>query len=177
MLLKESGELFGYEMDIVTREMDGSHKISSSDIRQELALGHMEKVEALLGRPFVAEGEILHGRGMGHKNFFATTNIVPEKNKLMPPNGVYATISHFKDKTYTGITNVGYKPTVGEDFLGVETHLFDCDEDLYGRYCSVEFKKFQRPEQKFASFEALKAQISSDIEHGIQYFTENPVDK
>jgi riboflavin kinase/FMN adenylyltransferase len=66
---------------------------------------------------------------------------------------------------------------VGEQFLGVETHLNDCEEDLYGKYCTVELKKFQRPERKFESFEALKAQISTDIENGIRYFAQNPVDK
>jgi riboflavin kinase/FMN adenylyltransferase len=176
-LLVSSGEIYGYHTEILQKEMDGDHKVSSTFIREELMRGNMEKVEALLGRPFVVEGEVLHGRGMGHKNFFATANLVPPKNKLMPPNGVYATISRFSHKSYTGITNVGYKPTVGEQFLGVETHLNDCEEDLYGKYCAVELKKFQRPEQKFESFEALKAQISTDIENGIRYFAQNPVDK
>ena len=68
----------------------------------------------------------------------------------MPPNGVYITVSHFRDRSYQGITNVGHKPTVGgEKFIGVETYLFDCNEDLYGEYCKGRFKKFLRPEQKF----------------------------
>ena len=57
----------------------------------------------------------------------------------MPPNGVYVTVSHLEDGDYPGITNVGYKPTVGENFLGVETNLFDCDLDLYGQKCRVDF--------------------------------------
>lgn len=69
------------------------------------------------------DGVIEHGRGMGHKVLLPTTNIVPAKEKLMPPNGVYDTVSHFKDRTLCGITNVGYKPTIGEKFLGVETYL------------------------------------------------------
>ena len=81
----------------------------------------------------------------------------------MPPNGVYITVSYFKERTYQGITNIGYKPTVGgEKFLGVETYLFDCHEDLYGQYCRVDFKKFLRPEQKFTSLEALKKQLEKD---------------
>ena len=86
---------------------------------------------------------------MGHKFLLPTTNIIPAKEKLMPPNGVYDTVSHFKDRSLKGITNVGYKPTVGEKFLGVETYLFDCEEDLYGESCRVEFFHYSRPEKRF----------------------------
>ena len=85
---------------------------------------------------------------------------------------VYVTVSHLEDGDYPGITNVGYKPTVGENFLGVETNLFDCDLDLYGQKCRVDFYKYIRPEQKFTSFEALKAQIRRDIESGKNWFQE-----
>ena len=77
-----------------------------------------------------------------------------------------------RDGDYPGITNVGYKPTVGESFLGVETNLFDCDLDLYGQECTVDFYKYTRPEQKFTSFEALKAQIRKDIQSGKELFSE-----
>ncbi len=120
----------------------------------------MEKVNDLLGIPFFVDGVIEHGRGMGHKVLLPTTNIVPAKEKLMPPNGVYDTVSHFKDRSLCGITNVGYKPTIGEKFLGVETYLFDCEEDLYGEPCRVEFFHYSRPEKRFSSIEALKATAS-----------------
>ena len=108
---------------------------------------------------------------MGHKYLLPTTNLIPSGEKLMPPNGVYITVSYFKERTYQGITNIGYKPTVGgEKFLGVETYLFDCHEDLYGKYCRVDFKKFLRPEQKFTSLEALKKQLEKDAVKGQEYF-------
>lgn len=169
-LLTEMGKRYGFQTSVVEKEMDGDRKVSSTYIREELQLGHMEKVEDLLGRPFSVEGRVQHGRGMGHKNFFPTANLVPPTAKLMPPNGVYATRSIFEDKEFFGITNVGYKPTVGESFLGVETFLFDCEEDLYGKFCQVELKHFQRPEMKFPSFEDLKAQIERDVRSGKEYF-------
>ena len=169
-LLEKFGGKYVYDTIVIQKEMEGSRKISSTYIREELKKGNMEKITDLLGNPFFTAGTIEHGRGMGHRDFFPTANIIPPKSKLMPPNGVYVTMSHFKDADYPGITNVGYKPTVGEDFLGVETNLFDCDLDLYGQKCTVDFYKFIRPEQKFASFEALKAQIRKDIETGKAYF-------
>ena len=95
----------------------------------------------------------------------------------MPPNGVYVTVSHFEGRSYRGITNIGYKPTVGEKFLGVESYLFDCSEDLYGEFCRVEFLRFLRPEKKFPSMEALRTQLFSDVQEGRAYFERNTVDK
>lgn len=169
-LLEKLGMKYKYETVVLPKEMERNRKVSSTYIREELKKGNMEKVTDLLGTPFFTEGTITHGRGQGHREFFPTANIVPSAGKLMPPNGVYVTVSYFDDKAYPGITNVGYKPTVGESFIGVETNLFDCEQDLYGRSCKVEFYKFVRPEQRFASFEALKAQIRKDIETGKRYF-------
>ena len=144
--------------------------VTEEEVREELKKGNMEKVNDLLGIPFFVDGVIEHGRGMGHKVLLPTTNIVPAKEKLMPPNGVYDTVSHFKDRTLCGITNVGYKPTIGEKFLGVETYLFDCEEDLYGEPCRVEFFHYSRPEKRFSSIEALKQQLLKDAEKGKAYF-------
>ena len=171
-LLEKAGEKYEYDTIVVPKEMEGSRKISSTYIREELKKGNMEKVRELLGNPFFAVGTVTHGRGMGHRDFFPTANIIPPKQKLLPPNGVYVTLSHFDGTDYPSITNIGYKPTVGEAFLGIETNLFDCDLDLYGQNCTVDFYKYIRPEQKFASFEALKAQIRKDIEVGKAYFQE-----
>lgn len=176
-LLKEFGRKYGFTVDIVPKEMDGSRKISSTFVREELRHGNMEKVSQLLGISYFVEGIVEHGRGIGHKVLFPTTNLVPPKEKLMPPAGVYVTLSRFGKNRYQGITNVGYKPTVGEAFLGVETYLFDCEENLYGQKCVVEFCKFLRPEQKFPSLDMLKAQMEKDILRGKVFFEENPVDK
>ena len=120
-LLQKFGEKYEYETVVISKEMEGNRKVSSTYIREELKKGNMEKIQDLLGRPFCVSGRIEHGRGLGHRDFFPTTNIIPPKSKLMPPNGVYVTMSHFED--------------------GVETNLFDCDLDLYGRECTVDFYK------------------------------------
>lgn len=169
-LLTELGKKYHFQTEVLTKEMDGHRKISSTYIREELAKGNMEKFTALMGMDFSVEGIVEHGRGMGHKYLLPTANIVPSPQKLMPPNGVYITISHFGEKKFRGITNIGYKPTIGEKFLGVETYLFDCNEDLYGEFCRVEFKKFIRPEQRFQSLEALKTQLEKDAAKGRKYF-------
>ncbi len=169
-LLKEFGRKYGFSVDILSKEMDGKRKISSTFIREELKKGNMEKISSLMGMDYFVEGDVVHGRGMGHKVLLPTTNLVPPKSKILPPNGVYVTTSYFDGRTYGGITNIGCKPTVGESFIGVETYLFDCDEDLYGKKCRVDFKKFLRPEKKFPSLEALKARLLADAENGRAFF-------
>ena len=169
-LLEKYGEKYDYETIVIAKEMDGNRKISSTYIREELKKGNMEKVTSLMGRDYFVEGQVVHGRGMGHKVLLPTTNLVPPRTKILPPNGVYVTSSYFGDKIYHGITNIGCKPTVGESFIGVETYLFDCKEDLYGEECRVDFKKFLRPERKFPSLEALKSRLLADAEDGRRYF-------
>ena len=169
-LLKELGSTLGFEVCIVEREMDGGKKISSSTIREELSKGHMERAKDLLGGSFFLEGTVEHGAGIGHSLLLPTINIIPPEDKLMPPGGVYMTLVHFEKTVYKGLTNVGYKPTVDGSFLGVETYLYDCDEDLYGKFCRIDFLHFQRAEQKFSGLPALREQLLKDRKNGEEYF-------
>lgn len=180
-LLARLGQELGYELEIVEKERHEGREISSSYIREALERGDMELVNALLGYPYTVQGEVLHGRKIGRTLGMPTTNLIPSAGKLLPPNGVYATRT-ILDKAraegpdglpevYCGITNVGYKPTVGEYFRGVETYLFDYDGDLYGRMISVQFYAYERPERKFAGMEALREQMHRDILFGKRYFS------
>ena len=169
-MLKQYAKRYGYELEIVEKAVYRKREISSTYIREELKKGNMEKVTSLMGSDYFVEGQVVHGRGMGHKVLLPTTNLVPPRTKILPPNGVYVTSSYFGDKIYHGITNIGCKPTVGESFIGVETYLFDCKEDLYGEECRVDFKKFLRPERKFPSLEALKSRLLADAEDGRRFF-------
>ena len=168
-LLKTFGKKYGFQTEIVTKEMDGHRKVSSTFIREELRKGNMEKVAALLGREYFLDGTVAHGRGLGHKKLLPTANIIPAGDKLMPPNGVYVTRSHFEGKVCGGITNVGYKPTIGENFIGAETYLFDYEGNLYGESCRIEFLRYIRPEYKFSSLEALKSRLLEDARIGREY--------
>ena len=80
--------------------------------------------------------------------------------KLLPPKGVYATAVEIGGKYYTGVTNVGCKPTVNHsNKVNVETHILDFSGDLYGYELKVSFYSFIRPEQRFSSVEMLKEQM------------------
>ena len=176
----------GYELEIVEKECYEGREISSSYVKEALAEGNMELVNELLGYPYTVQGEVLHGRRIGRTLGMPTTNIIPSIGKLLPPNGVYASKTVIWPQAYgadgangeaqpevlCGITNIGYKPTVGEYFRGVETYLFDYEGDLYGRMIEVQLYAYERPEQKFPGMEELKAQMHRDISFGREFFAE-----
>lgn len=166
-MLLEMGEELGFQTETIPKEQSHGRDISSSYIREALYEGNIPLANELLGYPYFVSGEVLHGRQIGRTLGLPTTNLLPPPEKLLPPGGVYLTRTVLEEGEYCGITNVGYKPTVGgESRKGVETFLFDYSGDLYGRQLKVEFLEFRRPERKFDSLEALKAQILSDVHWG-----------
>lgn len=173
-LLETMGREYGFTTDVLPKVLEKGREISSTWIRRELARGEMERVGKLLGYPFFVTGLILHGRRIGRTLGFPTANIIPEMDKLLPPNGVYAVRSEVCGKIYNGITDIGTKPTVNGQFVGVETYLYDCnsDIDLYGEKMKVEILHHLRPEKKFPSVDALKEQIEHDRLEGKKYFSE-----
>lgn len=171
-LLKELGKTYGFYTEVVEKEKYKDRDISSTYVREELEKGRMDEVNRLLGYTYFTKGEIVHGRQLGRTIGIPTANLIPPSIKKLPPNGVYITESVIQGNTYQGITNVGYKPTVKENFLGVETYLFQCNEDLYGQEAEVRFFSYLRSERKFDSLQELKKQLEKDAETGKHYFRE-----
>lgn len=169
-MLKRLGKLHGFAVEVMEKETYGEREISSTYVREALGAGRMDLVRELLGRPFAVKGVVRHGRRIGRTLGMPTVNLIPPEEKLLPPNGVYATKTCIDGCFYQGITNIGCKPTVDGSFRGVETYLFDVDMDLYGKEIVTELYSFERPEQKFPSLEALKNQMHRDISFGKEYF-------
>lgn len=161
-----------FRFEVVEKEQYKGRDISSTYVKEALEAGDMELVNDLLGYRYFISGEVLHGRRIGRTLGMPTTNLVPSTKKLLPPNGVYLSRTRIGEQAYYGVTNIGYKPTIGETFRGVETYLFDFDGDLYGENIDVELWKFKRPEMKFDSVEHLKNQMQADIAFGKEYFFE-----
>lgn len=165
--LRRMGETLGFRVEVIEKEQSHGQDISSTYIREALHEGNIILANELLGYRYFVSGTVLHGNQIGRTLGLPTTNLQPDQEKLLPPNGVYLTRTLMEEGEYYGITNVGYKPTVGgETHKGVETFLFDFKGDLYGRKLKVEFLDFERPEQKFRSLEELKAKILSDVYWG-----------
>ena len=168
-MLTEMGKKYNFEVEVLDKVYDDEREISSTYIREEIEKGNIEKANELLGYPYFVMGDIIKGRHLGSKIGMPTINQAPAVSKQLPPFGVYTSVTKVGGVTYKSITDIGVKPTVGSDRVGIETNLFDCDEDLYGLSAQVSLYHFQRPEQKFASVEALKKQLEKDVEKAKQY--------
>ena len=172
-LLKQLAPVFGYEVEVFEKECLEDKVISSTYVRYMLQNGEMETVEKLLGYPYYVSGTVVHGHAIGRKLGIPTLNLIPDDEKMLPPNGVYLTKTVFGQEEHLGITNVGVKPTIsGEELKGIETHLFDYEGDLYGREVTVVFYAFERPERRFESLEDLKKQLREDVVWGKQQVLE-----
>ncbi len=174
-LLEQMGEELGFSVEVVPEVEYENEKISSTRIRNCVSEGNMEDASGMLGYPYFVTGQVIHGRHLGRTIGVPTANMIPGKKKLLPPNGVYCTISKIGDKKYPGITNIGTKPTVDGQFIGVETYLFSFDGDVYGETEEVRLLHFVRPEKKFDSLELLREQISQDHAVGEAYFRDNGI--
>ncbi len=174
--LARVGRDYGIKTIVVPKKKYKGTEISSTFIKDRLADGDLEAVNAMLGRPYSVLGSVVHGDKDGHRIGFPTINFEPEEDKLLPPNGVYATKTLFGDAEYISMTNIGSKPTFGEGRKKrVETHIFDFDKDIYGEKAEVRFYKFLRAEITFESEEALINMLKQNLEQTAGYFRDNPV--
>ena len=172
-LLKMLAPIYGYEVEVFEKECLDEKVISSTYVRHMLETGEMETVRKLLGYPYYVSGTVVHGHAIGRKIGIPTINLIPDDEKMLPPNGVYLTKTYFDGKKYAGITNIGVKPTIsGDEAKGIETHLFDFEGDLYDRELVVVFYAFERSERKFSSLEELKGQLAEDILWGREHIKE-----
>jgi riboflavin kinase/FMN adenylyltransferase len=142
-------------------------------IRELVEAGDVAVAARFLGRPFAISGEITKGNGLGRGFGFPTANIALPDNLVVPAYGVYVTESELGapgpqgsdggGKPARSVTNVGVRPTIGDERLLAETHIFGApDEDLYGRRIRVSFLSMIRPERRFGDVEELKAQVEQD---------------
>jgi riboflavin kinase/FMN adenylyltransferase len=152
-------------------------RVSSTRIRGLLEQGKFSAAEELLGRPYSISGRVTYGQQLGRKLGVPTANIHLRRYRS-PLQGVFAVSLQLADRTYPGVANVGVRPTVsGSNKPILEVHLFDFAEAIYGSSVSVTFYRKLRDEQKFASLEALQAQLQIDIAQARNYFNlQNQVD-
>ncbi|WP_419757408.1 bifunctional riboflavin kinase/FAD synthetase [Acidisoma sp.] len=161
--LAAKAEALGIGLSIAPAFSDLSGPVSSTRIRRLLQDGYPERANALLGRPWTIRGTVAHGDKRGRTIGFPTANL-PLGRHLEPARGVYAVMVGLPDGTrHKGVANIGYRPTVTDAMESrLEVNIFDFSGDLYETEISVSLRSFIRAEQKFPSFDALRAQIVAD---------------
>ncbi len=168
--LKDVGEKYNIEINIVDTVKINDQVVSSSVIRRLINDGNIPLVNKMLGRNYSVSGKVVHGKQLGRTIGFPTANLETDKNRIYPPNGVYATKVEFDNKTYTGITNIGINPTVSGKNKMIETNIFDFDGDIYNRNINIEFYRYIRSEKKFTGLDELKNQIFEDSQEVREFF-------
>ncbi|MBR5739816.1 MAG: hypothetical protein IKX81_00835, partial [Firmicutes bacterium] len=171
-LLSILSEKYGFTLHVMPPIMADGEVVSSTLIRELIRSGDIDECDRFLGRNYTIGGEVVVGNRLGKSIGFPTSNIMIDETMVTPPNGVYITYLVYNGVRYPSVTNVGVKPTVGLFKKNIETHVFNFDKELYGKFIKIEFVKMTRPEAKFSSIEDLKAQIAKDCEdarifHGI----------
>jgi riboflavin kinase/FMN adenylyltransferase len=170
-LLQAAGQRYGFSVEAMhTIEIDGE-RVSSSAVRDALGRGDLEHAARLLGRPYCISGRVVHGGKLGRRLGWPTANI-QLKRKRVALSGVFAaTVSGLDKRHLPGVASLGVRPTLGQGLAPtLEVHLFDFDQDIYGAHVSVHFLHKLREEMKFASMEALAAQIACDVAATRKYF-------
>lgn len=171
-LLRKYEEEYGYRLVVIEKKKYKDQVISSTYIRKLLKEGNVELTNYLLGYRFRVSGIVERGKQLGRTLGFPTMNIEWPEEKLIPPKGVYLTISHVDGETYHGISNIGVRPTVSDsEKVFMETFLFDdYHDDAYEKKITVELLQFRRAEKKFESVAEMKKMVDEDIAYAKEYF-------
>ncbi|SRR5712691_1549544 len=162
-LLEELAPRLGFRVDVVPPRVVDGVPVSSSEIREALRLGDVERAGRYLGRPYAIGGTVEAGAGRGRTLGFPTANIRPDR-PLLIATGVYAGTVEAGEGRHGAVVNVGVRPTFGENRLVVEAHLLDFAGNLYDRPVSLAFLGRLREERKFADVETLRRQIAEDVD-------------
>ena len=173
-LLREMGEKLGFLVHLVGPIHIDQTPVSSTSIRRLVQEGKLSEAKTLLGRDYQVEGTVVKGHQRGGRLLgFPTANLKPE-DELLPKTGVYAVTVMIDEKTYQGVTNVGYNPTFHDKALSVETHVLDYSGDLVGKKIKINFLSRLRGERSFQDIRELSEQIARDIEDARTVFAASP---
>ena len=147
-----------------------NEKISSTRIRNLIIEHKFVEAATLLTRPYAMRGEVMRGAQRGRALGFPTLNLIPSRQKLLPPDGVYLTRTAWHGALYDGVTNIGTNPTFDAQTRTVETHLLNCNETLYGKTVTISFLGFLRKDVRFDSPAALQTAIAADVSVAQTFF-------
>jgi len=159
--LADLGRELGFTVHPIPPVIRNARIVSSSLIRRLLAKGDVSSAAMILGKPYEIEGRVVPGQSRGRALGFPTANLVTV-NEILPP-GVFLTVASFGRRAFPSLTNIGVKPTFGNNPPGVEAHLLGFRGDLYGRIVRLGFIRKLRNERRFATPEALVRQVGRDL--------------
>lgn len=193
-MLHRLGREHGFRTVQVEAQYIDQVSVSSTKIRNALAVGNVKLANQLLGYPYSVTGEVVRGNEIGRTLGFPTANLdIPDEYMMIGNPGVYACQTVVDGIVMDAMANTGLRPTIkglmesGERIvesgeltmptsqLLIEVNIFDFDGDLYGRGMKVWFLDRIRDELKFKGLNELKKQLEKDREQVKAYFLQQRV--
>ena len=172
--LREYSLLYDFKVEEIPAQDIDDVSVSSTKIRKALQEGNLKTANNYLGYNYMLNGTVINGKKLGGKIGFPTANLdIKEAYKLVPKTGVYVIKTTINNVLFSGMMNIGFRPTVSGKHQTIEAHLFDFDKDLYGKNITIELLYFLRDEKKFDSVEDLIVQLHLDKENAISYLKNN----
>lgn len=165
-LLSRLGRECGFEVHALPVVSQDGQPVSSSRVRELVGNAELRAAARLLGRPFFVDGVVVAGDGRGRRIGVPTANL-ETRNETLPPGGVYAGFAAVgkTGERWPAAINLGQRPTFAGGAMRLEAHLLGFAGDLYGQELRLSFDARLREERRFASADALVAQIREDIAH------------
>lgn len=162
-LLLQMGKQYNFTVDELPMITAGSISVSSSSVRRALLDGDVSLAAQLLGYEYSLTGEVVTGNKIGRNIGFPTANLKPNSpHKLIPGQGVYASLAKIKGQVFKGMTNIGYRPTIDADHLTIEVNIFDFEQDIYNQEITLTLVRRIRNEKRFNSLGELQQQLGND---------------
>ncbi|MDZ7773811.1 MAG: bifunctional riboflavin kinase/FAD synthetase [Balneolaceae bacterium] len=167
--VEKLGKKLDFETYVISKQEVGERTVSSTAIRRALSeVGNVRQAAKFLQRPYRLNGMVVHGDKRGKEIGFPTANLLPEdQRKIVPHDGVYAVRVRVEGDWYGGMMNIGVRPTFEGQQRVLEVHLFDFEEEIYGKSIQVRFIERIRDEMKFDGVEELVARLESDREDAL----------
>ncbi len=170
-MLQTAGKKFAFEVTVMPNVMLNGQRVSSTMVRDALALGNLERARELLGKPYSISGRVVHGDKTGRKIGYPTANI-RIKHPRPPLGGIFAVeIAGISEHPLKGVASLGVRPTVNDNGAPLlEVYVLDFDRNIYGQHVQVNFLHKLRDEEKYPDVETLTRQIAMDVEKAKDYF-------
>lgn len=167
--VKRLGVELGFRSQVVSKQEVGDKTVSSTAVRQAIQVdGDMIQAAKFLERFYILNGTVVHGDKRGKSLGFPTANIQLENpSKIIPKKGVYATWIRVEESYYSGMMNIGERPTFEKANFSIEVHIIDFDEEIYGKEIQVQFVERIRDEMAFKGKNELIDQLNKDKEKTI----------
>ncbi len=177
-LLKQLEDKYQFRLIPVPELSTGKEKVSSTTVRQSIDKGDLTQVKKMLGRHYSIMGTVEFGKGIATSQLYCPTANIDCQNEVFPPNGIYAAEVQIDPenelpKRYFGVIYLGNSPTFVDrppNKPYMEINIFDFNDDIYGQLIEVEFIQYIRGDEKFDTVDALKKQISIDVDAAKQVF-------